>query len=55
MRAERHTRMNIHDQPALPRVPFIFRMAAANKPENAPERVEARKNVDILVWSSCRG
>jgi hypothetical protein len=47
--------MNIHDQLALPHVTFIFRMAVANKPENAPESVEAMKKIDILNWSSCLG
>jgi len=40
--------MNIHDQPGWPWVPSILMMAAASKPENAPEREAAAKNIDIL-------
>lgn len=32
--------MNIHAHAGLPPTPFIFEMAAANRPENAPESYE---------------
>lgn len=43
------TRMNIHAQPAFPRTPSMFSIAAANRPEKAPESDAAEKNRAILL------
>ncbi len=32
--------MNIHAHAGLPPIPFMFEIAAANRPENAPESYE---------------
>lgn len=42
------TRMNIQAQPAIPLIPSMFKMAAARRPENAPDKDAAEKNRAIL-------
>ena len=46
---EERTKMKIQAQPGLPLIPSMFSMAAASKPEKAPERDAAEKNIAILV------
>lgn len=43
-----HTKMKIHAHPGRPLKPSMFSMAAASKPENAPESEAAEKNRAIL-------
>ena len=40
--------MNIHCQPDLPLSPSIFSIAAARRPEKAPDRDAAEKKIAIL-------
>ena len=42
------TRIKIHAQPGLPRTPSIFCIAAASRPEKAPDKDAAEKNNAIL-------
>ena len=41
--ATKHTRINIQAHPGLPPIPSMFWIAAANRPENAPESCRIHK------------
>lgn len=45
------TRINIHAHPGRPASPSIFDIAAARRPEKAPDKEAAAKNVEILIRS----
>lgn len=45
--------MKIQAHPGLWAMPFIFMIAAASRPENAPEREADAKNVEILQEKYC--
>ena len=40
--------MKIHAQPAMPLIPSILMIAAASRPEKAPDKEAAEKNSAIL-------